>query len=80
MMPLLSDSQLLRDFAQAGDETAFGKLVKRRVNFVYAAARRQVGGDAHRAEDITQEVFVKLARNARELIEHPALLGWLHTT
>ncbi|MEO7414308.1 MAG: RNA polymerase sigma factor, partial [Opitutaceae bacterium] len=35
---------------------------------------------AHRAEDITQEVFVKLARHAGDLIEHPALLGWLHTT
>ncbi|MEO6568332.1 MAG: RNA polymerase sigma factor [Opitutaceae bacterium] len=80
MMLPVPDSKLLRAFAESGDEGAFAELVKRRVDFVYAAARRQVGGDAHRAEDITQEVFVKLARNAPQLIEHPALLGWLHTT
>ena len=77
-MPL-SDSQLLRAFVESSDDAAFAELVRRRLDFVYGAALRQVGGDAHRAEDIAQEVFIKLARNAEKLSRHPALLGWLCT-
>lgn len=76
----LSDSDLLRAFAHDASETAFAELVRRRIDFVYAAALRQVAGDAHRAQDIAQEVFIKLARNAGALTHHTALLGWLCTT
>lgn len=78
-MPL-SDSQLLRAFVESSDDAAFAELVRRRLDFVYAAALRQLGGDAHRTEDVVQEVFIKLARNAEKLSRHPALLGWLCTT
>jgi RNA polymerase sigma factor (sigma-70 family) len=77
-MPI-SDPELLRAFAESGDASAFAELVQRRIDFVYAAALRQLAGDAHRARDITQEVFIKLARDARKLSRHPALLGWLCT-
>ncbi|MES2695679.1 MAG: sigma-70 family RNA polymerase sigma factor [Verrucomicrobiota bacterium] len=77
-MPL-TDSQLLRAFADSSDEAAFAELVRRRLDFVYASALRQVGGDAHRAADVAQEVFVTLARKASALTRHPALLGWLCT-
>lgn len=36
--------------------------------------------DAHSAEDVTQGVFVALSKNARQLINHPVLAGWLHRT
>ncbi|MDB6124357.1 MAG: hypothetical protein JWQ71_3350 [Pedosphaera sp.] len=36
--------------------------------------------DTHLAEDVTQGVFVALAQNARQLIGHPVLAGWLHRT
>lgn len=36
--------------------------------------------DVHRAEDVTQGTFVALAQNARQLIPHPVLSGWLHRT
>ena len=36
--------------------------------------------DAHLAQDVTQGVFVALARNARQLTERPVLSGWLHRT
>jgi RNA polymerase sigma factor (sigma-70 family) len=76
----MTDSELLRRFAEEHFEEAFAKLVSRRLALVYSAALRQVGGDAHRAEDITQEVFIDLARKARSLSRHPALIGWLYTS
>lgn len=75
-----SDIQLLRAFAETSDEVAFAELVRRRIDFVYGCALRQVGGDTHRASDVTQEVFITLARKAASLTRHPALLGWLCTT
>ena len=75
----MNDSDLIRRFADEQSQEAFAELVRRRIGLVYAAALRQVG-DAHRAEDVTQEVFVDLARKARSLTRHPTLIGWLYTT
>jgi RNA polymerase sigma factor (sigma-70 family) len=36
--------------------------------------------DTHLAEDVTQDVFVALAKNARQLTERPVISGWLHRT
>ncbi len=55
-------------------------MIQRHVNLVYSAALRLVGGDVHRAHDITQQVFTGLARHAKRLARHPALVGWLYTT
>ena len=74
------DASLLREFAQTGAESAFAELVRRHLDLVHSAALRQVAGDAHRAEDVTQAVFVELARQARRLAEHRSLAGWLYTT
>jgi RNA polymerase sigma factor (sigma-70 family) len=75
----MTDAELLRRYAEDRSEEAFAELVRRRVNFVYSAARRQAGGDSHLAEDITQEVFSDLARQARALCRRPAVMGWLYT-
>jgi RNA polymerase sigma factor (sigma-70 family) len=74
-----TDSELLRDYVETGSEAAFGELARRHVNFVFSAARRMVC-DTHLAEDVTQAVFVALAKNAAQLIERPVLSGWLHRT
>lgn len=74
------DAELLRRYAGEKSEAAFAELVRRHVNFVYSAALRRVGGDAHLAEDVTQQVFTALARSAATLAEHPVLSGWLYTT
>jgi len=74
-----TDQQLLRDYAEHRSEPAFAELVRRHVDFVYSAAMRMVR-DRHLADDVTQGVFVALANNARQLIDYPALEGWLHGT
>src|SRR3954469_7265556 len=78
MNSALEDSELLRRYAEEGDQDAFAELVERRVGLVYSVALRQTHGDSHRAEDATQAVFIDLARKARELAPRPVLAGWLH--
>ena len=72
------DAQLLRRYAEAGSESAFGELVSRHIDLVYSAALRQVGGDAHLAQDVTQIVFADLAGKARAVSHHGVLTGWLY--
>lgn len=72
-----SDSDLLRRYAADRSETAFGELVRRRIDLVYSVALRQCGGDAHLAQDVVQRVFTDLARKAHRLADRPVLSGWL---
>ncbi len=77
---MLTDAELLIRYANEKSDTAFAELVRRYVDLVYSAAVRQVGGDAHRAQDVTQVVFTTLARKAGSLMRHPVLAAWLYTT
>ena len=74
------DAQLLRLYAEEKSEAAFAELVRRHLDLVYSAALRQVGGDAHRAHDVAQTVFIALARKAAAVARHPVLVGWLYTS
>ncbi|MGC4071186.1 MAG: sigma-70 family RNA polymerase sigma factor [Nibricoccus sp.] len=76
----LPDAVLLRRYLDDGDEAAFAEIVRRYLGLVYHAALRQVGGDAHAAEEIAQAVFTLVARKASSLVTHETLAGWLHTT
>ena len=59
----MDEMALLREYATRNSEAAFAELVNRRIGFVYSAALRQTH-DAHLAEEITQAVFILLARKA----------------
>jgi RNA polymerase sigma factor (sigma-70 family) len=74
------DTELLRRFVDDRSEAAFTNLVQRHVGLVYHTALRRVGGDVQHAEDVTQTVFVALARHAPQLVGHTALGGWLFVT
>jgi RNA polymerase sigma factor (sigma-70 family) len=75
----LTDQQLLQDYAEHRSETAFAKLVRRHIDPVHSAAVRMVC-DSHLAQDVTQRVFVALARQAAQLSDRVVLSGWLHRT
>ncbi|MGA3285499.1 MAG: sigma-70 family RNA polymerase sigma factor [Verrucomicrobiota bacterium] len=74
------DSELLSRYARTHSEDAFAELVRRHVNLVYSAARRQVNDDAYLAQDVAQTVFTDLARKASSLSRRATLTGWLYTS
>jgi RNA polymerase sigma factor (sigma-70 family) len=72
----VTDWQLLQRWVQTGSEPAFAELVARYANLVYGCGLRQTG-DCHAAEDISQAVFIILARRARFIGSTTPLGGWL---
>ncbi|HWE96099.1 MAG TPA: sigma-70 family RNA polymerase sigma factor [Tepidisphaeraceae bacterium] len=74
----MDDFNLLRQYVEHGSADAFGELVRRHIGLVYSAALRQMR-DPHDAEDVTQGVFIALARDAHKLRRQQLLAGWLVT-
>jgi RNA polymerase sigma factor (sigma-70 family) len=75
-MPEPDDIALLKQHVE-GDESAFTTLFERHVHLVYSAAVRQARNPSH-AEEITQAVFILLARKAKSLNSKIVLSGWLY--
>jgi RNA polymerase sigma-70 factor (ECF subfamily) len=72
----MDDRDLLSAFVFVSQSSAdaFGEIVRRNIDLVYSAARRQLG-DSNLADDVTQAVILLLARKAKT-IKGP-LAGWL---
>ncbi len=75
----MDDLELLREYATRKSEEAFAALVKRHVDFVYSTSVRLVR-DVHLAEEITQAVFLVLAKKAGKIPRGTVLPGWLYKT
>lgn len=75
---MTDDAQLLRSYAEEHLEAAFRELVARHMNLVYSIACRWTDGDVHLAEDIVQQVFTDLARDAQAISGRYVLGGWLY--
>lgn len=75
----MDDFELLQAYASRRDEAAFAALTSRYLNLVYSSALRQTS-DAQSAEDVTQAVFLTLARKAGSISRTSILPGWLLRT
>ncbi|MGN6368392.1 MAG: RNA polymerase sigma factor [Phycisphaerae bacterium] len=75
----MTDYELLKRYVGEKSGEAFGELVGRHVDWVYSACRRQVG-DPGLAEDVTQAVFVMLARKGAGFSASVSISGWLFRT
>jgi DNA-directed RNA polymerase specialized sigma24 family protein len=78
-MQELNDNALLQAYTEHYSEAAFATLVTRHVNKVYSVALRHTG-NPHEAEEITQAVFVILARKSSRFGQGVVLEGWLYQT
>jgi RNA polymerase sigma factor (sigma-70 family) len=74
-----NDLDLTRAYAERNSEPAFAQLVERHINLVYSVALRYTGGSQD-AQDVTQAVFILLARKAASLRHRLTLTGWLYET
>ncbi|HEX7569576.1 MAG TPA: TIGR03435 family protein [Verrucomicrobiae bacterium] len=75
----LDDNTLLRQYAEQNSEAAFAALVARHLDKVYSVALRY-SRNAHAAEEITQAVFVILAKKSGRLGGKVILSSWLYET
>lgn len=74
-MPVLTDDQLIV-LAAKGNEAAFEQLVKRYLAPVYRFVYGYVGNQFE-AEDVTQEVFVKVWKKLRQFDQGRRFKPWL---
>ncbi len=79
MSEAVSDMDLVREYADRNSEPAFAELVRRHINLVYSVALRFTR-DPEEAHDVTQAVFIILARKAASLRPKTILTGWLYET
>lgn len=70
-----SDNQLVAAYLK-GDEESLEDLIKRYIKPIYSFAYRYIG-NAHDAEDITQEVFLKFWRNLKKFDRGKNFKTWI---
>lgn len=73
------DRALLDQYLKDKSHDAFGQIVRRYVDLVYATSLRRVR-DRHLAEDVTQAVFIVLSQRASTISASTPLPAWLHRT
>jgi RNA polymerase sigma factor (sigma-70 family) len=76
-MSEVTDNELLERFSRRESDEAFAEIVERYVHLVHSVALRHTA-NAHHAEEITQAVFIILARRASSLAHETILSGWLY--
>lgn len=75
-MALKSDNELVAEF-KLGEQDAFNELVRRYRQNVYWIARRYLGTHED-ADDVVQDVFVKVFRSLKDFRGESAFFTWLY--
>src|SRR4051794_5488032 len=70
------DHTCLQEYATHASRGSLDALIRRHMDLVYSSALRQVR-DWHLAEDVTQAVFLILAKKANTIRDGVAVGGWL---
>src|SRR5678815_1172400 len=73
---MMADADLIAQ-AAAGDHSAFHRIVERHRSMVYRVAY-QFAGNHHDAEDIAQEVFIKVFRSLDRFRQDAQLTSWMY--
>ena len=73
---VVTDAELLAQYANDRSPDAFTALVSRHAGWVHSLARRMVL-DPHLAHDVAQAVFLLLAERARTIRDGSRLAAWL---
>ncbi len=76
-MELKTDSELIQEYILNKSEKAAFEIVNRYKNFVFATALRY-SGSYDDADDISQEVFMRVFSNLHKFQEKSALRTWLY--
>jgi RNA polymerase sigma-70 factor, ECF subfamily len=71
------DEQSLIERCRSGDDTAFGELVDRYKNLVYALVYRMIP-DRSRTDDLAQDVFLKVHRGLPYFRGEARLSTWIY--
>jgi len=75
MLEILQDKELIQKYLQ-GDSGALDLLIERYLKLIYGFVYKNVGGAAD-AEDITQEVFVKVWKNIKKFDQEKSFRPWI---
>jgi len=73
-----ASTQRLVEASQAGHKGAFGELVSRFEQMVYAVCHRRLGNHTE-AQEVTQDVFIKAYEKLDQLQQPAAFPGWLRS-
>src|SRR5262245_34181547 len=74
-----TDRELLRRFAEHGDQTAFAALVGRHTAMVHGVCLRALA-NRQDAEDACQATFLVLLQKAKSQRWQPSVANWLYAT
>lgn len=74
---MVQDEQVLVDRISSGDSTAFQEFVDRYKKKIYYIAY-DITGDHDDAEDVSQEVFIKVFRSLKTFRRNAKISSWLY--
>ena len=74
---MVQDEQVLIDRISSGDSTAFQEFVERYKKKIYYIAY-DITGDQADAEDVSQEVFIKVFRSLKTFRRNAKISSWLY--